>query len=122
MKIAMLPPPWIPVPPPRYGGIELMVAILTDALVEAGHDVTLFAAPGSITSARLQVVLENAYPGKIGTSLFEIDHVTKAVECIERDGFDVLHDHTTIGVALAGRLNLPVVHTMHNGHAGARAD
>ena len=47
LHIAVLAPPWIPVPPPGYGGIEFVVALLCDALVEHDHDVELFCAPGS---------------------------------------------------------------------------
>lgn len=47
LRIAVLAPPWIPVPPPAYGGIEAVVDLLCEALVGCGHDVTLFAAPGS---------------------------------------------------------------------------
>src|SRR4249920_3232345 len=47
MRIAMLAPPWIPVPAPGYGGIEAVVEVLCNRLVADRHDVTLFAAPGS---------------------------------------------------------------------------
>ena len=30
----MLAPPWMPIPPPRYGGIETVIAMLTDKLVD----------------------------------------------------------------------------------------
>ena len=53
----MLAPPWIPVPPPGYGGIEAMVALLCEGLVERGHDVTLLAAPGSRSSAKIRELL-----------------------------------------------------------------
>ena len=43
MRIAVIAPGWFPVPPTGYGGIELVVALLADGLVDAGHDVTLFA-------------------------------------------------------------------------------
>jgi glycosyltransferase involved in cell wall biosynthesis len=52
LRIAMLAPPWIPVPPPGYGGIELVVALLCDALVAKGHDVDLFSAPGSTSTEK----------------------------------------------------------------------
>src|SRR5918994_4616308 len=35
MRIAILSPPWFPVPPPRYGGIEWIVALLADGLAGA---------------------------------------------------------------------------------------
>ena len=47
------PPVWFPVPPAGYGGIELVVALLTDGFVDSGHDVTLFAPAGSRTKASL---------------------------------------------------------------------
>ena len=47
LRIAVLAPPWIPVPPPAYGGIEEVVDLLCEGLVSAGHSVTLFAAPGA---------------------------------------------------------------------------
>lgn len=53
MKIAMLAPPWIEVPPPAYGGIEQVVALLAAELTERGHEVTLFAAPGTRSNAEV---------------------------------------------------------------------
>ena len=41
------------VPPQLYGGTERIVAYLTDALVELGHEVTLFASADSQTKAEL---------------------------------------------------------------------
>jgi hypothetical protein len=35
LRIAVLAPPWIPVPPPAYGGIEAVVASRYDATVVA---------------------------------------------------------------------------------------
>ena len=35
LRVAVLAPPWIPVPPPGYGGIEAVVALLCEGLVGA---------------------------------------------------------------------------------------
>jgi len=43
IKIAVIAPPWISVPPPRYGGIELVVYNLVEGLTALGHEVLLFA-------------------------------------------------------------------------------
>jgi glycosyltransferase involved in cell wall biosynthesis len=43
MRIAVVAPPWYPVPPSGYGGIEWVVSLLADGLTERGHEVTLFA-------------------------------------------------------------------------------
>src|SRR3954454_17086348 len=43
LRIALVAPPLLPVPPIRYGGLERIVAVIADGLVARGHDVTLFA-------------------------------------------------------------------------------
>ena len=53
MKIAQIAPLMESVPPRLYGGSERIASYLTDELVRAGHDVTLFASGDSVSSARL---------------------------------------------------------------------
>jgi glycosyltransferase involved in cell wall biosynthesis len=77
-RIAMLAPPWIPLPPPGYGGIEEVVALLTEALVDRGNDVELFCAPGSSSNAKLRPLLPTSHPESIERALFEADHVGRA--------------------------------------------
>src|SRR4051794_35827565 len=48
MRILLVMDPFIKVPPDHYGGIERVVADLADRLTGIGHDVTLWAAPGSL--------------------------------------------------------------------------
>ena len=48
MRIGLIAPPWVPVPPTRYGGIEAIIDRLARGLVRAGHEV-LLAAPGNST-------------------------------------------------------------------------
>ena len=47
MRIAQVAPLYESVPPVLYGGTERVVAWLTDALVDMGHQVTLFASGGA---------------------------------------------------------------------------
>ena len=54
MRILLVMDPFIPVPPRHYGGIERVVADLGDALAARGHDVTLWAAPGSSMQGRVE--------------------------------------------------------------------
>lgn len=124
MKVAMIAPPWIPVPPTRYGGIEAATALLADRLLKLGNEVVLFCSPGSWSDAEMRHPLAQAYEGKIGQALYETDHVIQALDQIkwERDPFDVVHDHTSTAVAWAKHCSVPMVHTMHNGHEGARGD
>src|SRR4051794_25432336 len=110
----MLAPPWIPVPAPAYGGIEEVVRLLCEGLVERGHDVTLFAPPGSRSVARVHTPLDDAHPEEMQSSRVEADHVARAFGLIEQDGFDVIHDHTGfVALAMADRIAVPMVHTLH---------
>jgi glycosyltransferase involved in cell wall biosynthesis len=119
LRIALLSPPWITVPPPGYGGIELVIAEVAAALVRRNHDVALLAPPGSRSTAHVVPLLAHDHPHEIGQTLFDVDHVGRALEVIddaERSGrpFDVIHDHSGFAlVAIANRVSVPVLHTVH---------
>jgi glycosyltransferase involved in cell wall biosynthesis len=120
VRIAILSPVWFPVPPTGYGGIEWVVSLLADGLVDAGHEVTLFASGDSRTKATLVSVFDEAPSEKIGLSLPELHH---ALACYERaDGFDVINDHSGLpAAAIGGAVSTSVVHTVHgplDGDAG----
>jgi glycosyltransferase involved in cell wall biosynthesis len=126
LRVAMLAPPWISVPPPGYGGVESVVSVLTEALVRRGNEVTLFCAPGSESSARVVTLLEGTHPDEIERSIYEVDHVAQAFAAIDRADaerrFDVVHDHcgfTALG--MADRLATPLVHTLHGQFTTATA-
>jgi glycosyltransferase involved in cell wall biosynthesis len=112
MRVAVLAPVWFPVPPSGYGGIEWVVSLLADGLVDAGHEVTLFAAGESKTKAELAAVYDRAPSEWIGNSFWELRH---ALSCYERAGdFDVINDHTgAVGATLGQTVSTPVVHTVH---------
>jgi glycosyltransferase involved in cell wall biosynthesis len=128
LRVAMLAPPWLSVPPRGYGGVESVVSALTEALVARGHDVTLFCAPGSVSSATVSAVLDSQHPDEIERSLYEVDHVARALEAIDAaaaDGqgaFDVIHDHCGFtALAMADRISTPIVHTLHGQFTAATA-
>jgi glycosyltransferase involved in cell wall biosynthesis len=119
LRIAVVAPPWIPVPPPGYGGIEEVVRLLCRGLVRRGHDVTLFAAPGSRSEARVVEVRSAPEPDHMEHSLVEADHVAAVFDRIDAARaagrpFDVVHDHCpAVALAMADRLSEPLVHTLH---------
>ncbi len=119
LRIAMLAPPWIPVPAPAYGGIEEVVRLLSAGLTGAGHDVTLFAPPGSDSTADVVTVLEASHPDEIEKAQFEADHVARAFGAIDEaaergEPFDVVHDHVGhTALAMADRVDAALVHTLH---------
>ncbi len=96
MKIAQVTPLYEAVPPKFYGGTERVVAHLTDALVELGHDVTLFASADAQTKARLVAVRDQAIrldPAPLKSDLAA--HLSMLSEVRRRaDEFDVIHFHT----------------------------
>lgn len=112
MKIAMLAPPWIKIPPAGYGGIEWVVYYVTNELVIRGHEVTLFATGDSTTNADLACSFPKEMPNRIGETMLEVQH---AANCIERaDEFDIIQDHTGFSVvAYASLVRTPIVHTLH---------
>ncbi len=114
MRILQIAPPWFPVPPTGYGGIEWIVSSLADGLTALGHDVTLVANGDSETSAELVSVFDGSSPQRLGDMWMEAAH---AVAAYVRSGeFDVIHDHTGVigpAIAAAGNLQVPVVNTLH---------
>ncbi|MFL5799385.1 MAG: glycosyltransferase family 4 protein [Actinomycetota bacterium] len=119
MRIAMVAPVWVAVPPPGYGGIELVTSLLTEELVARGHDVTLFASGGSQTKATLRSAFEEPPTDRLWETEPDASHVGSAYRMVEREysdgnAFDLVHDNTEyLGVAFAACLATPVVHTVH---------
>jgi len=116
MKVAQVTPLYEAVPPKLYGGTERVVAHLTDALVDLGHDVTLFASAEAETRARLIPVRDQAIrldPAPLKSDLAA--HMTMLSEVLKRaDDFDVIHFHTDmIHFPFFERLADKTVTTLH---------
>jgi glycosyltransferase involved in cell wall biosynthesis len=98
MKIAQIAPLYEAVPPKLYGGTERIVAHLTNALVELGHEVTLFASADAHTQATLVPVRHQAIrldpsPLKSGVAA----HLSMLHELhLRRHEFDLLHFHVDL--------------------------
>ena len=112
LRIGLLAPPWVPVPPPTYGGIEQVVATLAGGLVERGHEVVLVAAPGSwVEGAEMASPLE-ALPGVIGEPASDWRHALAGIDAF--DDVDVVIDHSgPLGSLLTSRLSAPGLHVTH---------
>lgn len=94
MRIAQIAPLAEAVPPKLYGGTERVIWWLTEALVEAGHEVTLYASEDSSTSARLRPCTPKALR-LAGIN----DHLSYTVAMMrqvldEHEQYDALHFHT----------------------------
>ncbi len=115
MKIAQVAPLVEAVPPKLYGGTERVVAYLTDALVELGHEVTLFASGDSLTKATLVPIWPRAL--RLDPSVMDpFAPVFMQMEMVARRAseFDVIHAHLDyFGYPLLRRLGVPSVTTLH---------
>lgn len=112
MRIALVAPPWLPVPPPLYGGTEAVIDRLARGLVGAGHEVCLFATGDSTCPVPLAWSFETAMAGQMGDSVTELRHLVHAYEAVQ--DFEIIHDHTVFGPNYSLRVgDLPVVTTNH---------
>lgn len=114
LRIALVAPPLLPVPPPAYGGTERVIHALAEGLHGQGHDVTLFASGDSNVSCRLVPTVQRAcWTGGSSDVETSFQHVLDAV-WRERGRFDVIHSHLdTRGFEFASASDTPAVSTMH---------
>ena len=112
----MISTPFVSVPPPRYGGTELIVAELVTGLAAAGHEVTLFATGDSRAGENVSVRARFERPRWPPEAYVELDHAGFAVEEILDDGrgFDVVHAHVPAALPFARMLEAPMVYTVHH--------
>ncbi|HYN28363.1 MAG TPA: glycosyltransferase family 4 protein [Dermatophilaceae bacterium] len=112
MRIALVAGPWLPVPPPAYGGTEGVIDRLATGFQDAGHEVLLFTTGDSTCPVPKKWVRERAAPELIGQSYVEVQHLLHAYD--EVADFDIIHDHTVVGPTMAdSRANGVVVTTNH---------
>ena len=112
MRIGLIAGPWIPIPPPTYGGIERVVDTLARGFTDAGHEVLLAASEDSECPVPMVAGMRPAEPADMGCTLSEMSHVVKSYEAMRE--VDIIHDHTLAGPLYAHRpKSVPVVTTIH---------
>lgn len=112
LRVGLIAPPWVAVPPPLYGGTEVVLDHLARGLTEAGHDVELFTTGDSTCPVRRHWI----HPAAVGTTaalIAELGHVQAAYE--QFTDRDVIHDHTLLGPlwAYSEHVATPLVTTNH---------
>jgi glycosyltransferase involved in cell wall biosynthesis len=113
MRIAEVAPPGLAVPPRGYGGLEWVVALTADGLVERGHEVTLFATGDSSSKAHIEYLFEKA-PGPAEINSIWLDTAQSLLAFRETDRFDAYHVHAPWSALVAGAAcGIPTVHTVH---------
>jgi glycosyltransferase involved in cell wall biosynthesis len=115
MRIGLIAPPVIPLPPPTYAGTERIVSLLALGLHARGHRVTVFASGDSELPCEVVPVVPRALwadgmTGDLGV-YFQMA-VSRAWD--EADRFDVIHSNVeTHGFLFAQHASVPVVTTLH---------
>ncbi len=110
MKIWIQSSVFMPTPPPKTGALEYLVAQMAGGLASRGHDVTLFAAPGSDVDGVLTVTTGRSYSSPVVAETALID----AMERYPKP--DVLFDHSRWQLAQRRWPAMPAV-TMSHGNA-----
>ena len=114
LRVGMLAPIAWRVPPRHYGPWERVVSLLTEGLVEAGVDVTLFATADSCTRACLSAVVPSPYeetPG-MDVKVWEGLHLAHAFG--QARGMDLIHNHYDfLPLTYASLVDVPTVTTVH---------
>src|SRR5690349_814446 len=115
LRIAQIAPLYESVPPKTYGGTERVVSYLTEALVEAGHDVTLYASADSVTEAKLRpgcykaLRLDKQSVDPLANHVLMIERVAR-----EADEYDIVHSHIDyLPFSMFRRMAVPHVTTLH---------
>jgi glycosyltransferase involved in cell wall biosynthesis len=108
----MIAPPWLPIPPTGYGGIELVVYDLTEGLARRGHEVLLLAPGNSQTTGRLVSIIDQHigqdWPGHAKAISSAFSYYSYARAFLEQ--VDVVHDHTFYHQT---DFPVPSIHTLH---------
>jgi glycosyltransferase involved in cell wall biosynthesis len=112
LRVGILAPPWVPVPPSVYGGTELVLDELALGLTRAGCEVHLFATGDSTCPVPRSWLYERAL-GTVAELSAEAAHIARGYGDLA--GMDIIHDHTLTGpVWGAARVRGPrIVTTVH---------
>lgn len=112
LRIGIIAPPWVAVPPASYGGTELILDVLARGLQQLGHEVTLFTIGESTCEVPTAWLFPRADPDRMGAAVLELRHAAAAYDRFE--DCDVVHDHTLAGLFLSQlHHGIPVVTTNH---------
>jgi glycosyltransferase involved in cell wall biosynthesis len=118
MRIALIAPPFISIPPKDYGGTELFIAQLAEGLKKAGMEVVVYTNGESTVDVERRWIYQHAqWPIRADhhASLKDMDHTSWAVNDAA-ETCDVIHMHTAQGLTCSRFVRVPVVYTLHHPH------
>ncbi|MDN4172580.1 glycosyltransferase family 4 protein [Nocardioides sp. SOB77] len=128
MRICLIASSRFPVAEPFAGGLEAMTHALARELVDRGHDVALFAGPGSDPSLPVELLdLPDFEPSEAAmgdvnapSRHWMAEHhaylsLMLALTAGDQHRFDVVHNNSLhhLPVAMARSLSVPLVTTLH---------
>ena len=124
MKVALIAPPFIAVPPLEYGGTELFVAHLASGLQKAHVEVVVYANGDSMPEAPNRwIYAHSQWPLKSPEQAFikELNHTSWAMRDATVD-CDVIHIQSPQGLAFSRFIDVPIVLTIHGPHEANLSD
>jgi glycosyltransferase involved in cell wall biosynthesis len=124
MRIALIAPPFISVPPQKYGGTELFIAQLARGLRDLGAEPVVYTNGESTIDVERRWLYAKAQwpiPGEIYDNLSDVNHTAWAVADAARD-CDVIHLNNVPGLVHSRFVDLPFVYTVHHVHEPALSE
>ena len=118
MKIALIAPPFIAVPPKQYGGTELFIAALAQGLKKNGIEVVLYSNGESTLPVETRWIYEKEdWPisTHVEKELKTLAHCAWAVEDAAGEA-DLIHVNSAPAVSFIRFIDVPMVHTVHHGY------
>ncbi len=117
LRIAVISPPFVTVPPTQYGGTELVIGELLDGLINRGHQVTLFSTKNSKGGFRYRARVQAYFPSPVWppSSSVELQHCAFVIRQILQNPnqFDVIHTHCNGFLHWAPLVSIPIISTLH---------
>lgn len=118
MRVALIVPPFISVPPKRYGGTELFAGHLAEGLKRLGFDVLAYTNGESTVGVEKRWIYPQEQwpiPADIHNDLRDINHGAWAVrDAVE--SCDIVHLSSAPTLAHSRFVNTPFVYTVHHAH------
>jgi glycosyltransferase involved in cell wall biosynthesis len=118
MRIALIAPPFIAVPPTHYGGTELFIAHLAEGLKQSGIDVVVYANGDSRVDVEVRSLYQESewpLPAESFASMKDVNHSAWAI-ADALDDCDILHLNTAPGISSSRFADVPFVYTVHHPH------
>ena len=113
LRVVVVAPPYFSVPPDGYGGIEAVLALLVDGLVDRGHEVTLVGIGAPRTGGDFVATFDEPQADRLGQMQPELAHAARVAVVLADLEHDVVHDHSAAAPLGAGHRTAPTVVTSH---------